>query len=420
MVVVKVFQNAKEAIYWIENIKRKDKRTDLKRMEMCLQYLEHPEKSFKKIHVAGTNGKGSTVLFMSSILQENGYKVGAFISPYVCCFNERIQINNEYICDSELLALSNRVKKLADYIYETKEDIVTFYEILTLIGLLYFKNNHVDYAIIEVGVGGILDATNAINYDLSVITNIGYDHMSVLGNTLDEIAMKKLGILKPGNHLVTGVSKELWPLFNSYCEKNNNSITIVDASQIRSKTANMTSFVFENEEYALSLLGPHQVANCLLAMKTISFLEPNIDTQLIKRAVSKVKFAGRFEKVCQRPEIYIDGAHNINGIESLKNTIKAIACDKKVKILFCALGDKQTKEMLDSLSEVCDEIVITSVMDKRVKDPMMLLEECQIENKKVLDFEDAIKNIQEPGEKIRVITGSLHFISHVRPKFLIN
>ncbi|MDY0023874.1 MAG: Mur ligase family protein, partial [Candidatus Izemoplasmatales bacterium] len=199
-----MFKTVSEAQNWIENIKRFGSKLDLKRMEKVVEILGHPEKSFKSVHVAGTNGKGSTSTYLKSILAQAGFKVGIYTSPYVVKFNERIAINDEYISDDDLVKYANILYPLTEKML-LEDETVTFFEILTLMSFLYFKDNQVDYAIIEVGLGGLLDATNVIIPEISVITNISYDHMKQLGNTLESIALNYLGIVKDNVPLFTSI-----------------------------------------------------------------------------------------------------------------------------------------------------------------------------------------------------------------------
>jgi folylpolyglutamate synthase/dihydrofolate synthase len=191
-----VFNNVSEAIYWIENKKRKDKRKDLTRMKNLLAILNNPQNSYKIIHIAGTNGKGATCNYITNILIHHNFNVGRFISPYILKFNERIEVNGISILDQELLDITNYIYPIIIKYEEEHDDLVMFFELLTIIGLLYFKIKNVDYAVVECGLGGLLDATNAIDSKLQVIPSVGYDHMNVLGNTLEEIALHKLGIVK--------------------------------------------------------------------------------------------------------------------------------------------------------------------------------------------------------------------------------
>nr|HPJ24136.1 Mur ligase family protein [Bacillota bacterium] len=223
-----MFKDFETTKNWIENIKRFGSKLDLSRMTKVLARLGNPEKAYKTIHVAGTNGKGSTASYIKNILVEAGFKVGIYISPYIVKFNERIAIGDTYISDEAVMLYANQLLPIWDE-FNDINDTITFFEVLTIICFLYFKDQAVDYGVIEVGLGGTLDATNVIMPEVSVITNISYDHMNVLGNTLESIAMNKLGIVKEGVPLVTSVeNKDLYPLFLETTDKMHSPLTIID------------------------------------------------------------------------------------------------------------------------------------------------------------------------------------------------
>ena len=238
-----MFTKAIDCINWIENIERfNGPRKNLDRMKLALKILGNPEENFKIIHVAGTNGKGSTVTFIKYMLVENGYNVGSFVSPYIISFNERINYNYGYISDDDLILYTNTIYQVYELMIKEYNEHLTFFEVLTLVGICYFYAKKCDYVILEVGLGGLLDATNFCNAVCSVITNIGFDHMAQLGNTLEEIALNKLGIVKEGNHLITTVSNDLKPLFTEYINNNNATVEFIDTEKIKIYNTEYTSF----------------------------------------------------------------------------------------------------------------------------------------------------------------------------------
>lgn len=211
-------QSLHEALDWLYQQKKLKKREDLSRIKNCIELLKI-QISYPVIHIAGTNGKGSTASYLNRMLMLSGKKVGLFVSPYVISFNERIEINQEYISDEDILLYIDKLQKLqADY-QRNYEDTIPFFELTLLMALLYFQEQKIDILILECGIGGLLDATNAIEKKVCVITNIGYDHMAQLGNTLEEIAFHKLGITRPGVPCFTTVDEELLLYFKDYAKQ---------------------------------------------------------------------------------------------------------------------------------------------------------------------------------------------------------
>ncbi len=408
-----MFKDVNEAISYIENIKRTGRRENLDRMKKALKLLGNPEQFYRKIHVAGTNGKGSTVSYLTKLLISSGYKVGSFVSPYVVKFNERIEINENYISDSDIIKYSNIVKKVADKIYEEDKDVVTFFEFLTLLGFLYFKEMNIDFAVIEVGMGGILDATNVIDADISIITNIGFDHMTVLGDTLEQIADKKLGIVKKDNILVTSVDDSLREYFKSKLEGVTSQIYFVDPTDIKTDLTG-TSFTFENSQYFTPLIGLFQAKNAALAIKAYQLLFKNYLIN-INEVFREIKWPGRLEVISRNPLILIDGGHNIHGVSYVVSSLKTIEKSKKFNIIFTALKDKETKKMIGKLEEIAKFFIFTEIDDIRKKDANDLALECNIPCKIIRNYQEAIEEgikITQKNE-VLLITGSLHFISMV-------
>ncbi|MFI3329623.1 MAG: Mur ligase family protein [bacterium] len=411
-----MFNNIKEAIFWIENIKRKEKRTDLSRITKVLNDHNNPQENFTKVHVAGTNGKGSTCHILKTCLQ-NKYKVGVFTSPYVTVFNERIKINDEYISDNDLLRYINSSYNYFINYEKENGDIIPFFELIFLISLLYFKDNKVDIAIIEVGVGGVLDCTNCFNYEVSAISNIGFDHIDYLGPTIEDIAMHKFGILKENNTLYTTISEDLYKLLKKFCMKKNitkNLINTKDISNIK-LDINQTSFTYNGFDFKTTLLGIHQVYNTVLAISILndyfkfSYFE-------INKFISNVSFNGRFEILSEKPLIIIDGAHNVDGINSLVQTVKLLF-NKKVNFCFAAMKDKDIENMVNKIEDVSKSISFTQINYYRTNDVNNF--KSNLSNISYYDkIDNLIDNVKKlDDEEIVIFTGSLYFISEIRKYF---
>lgn len=382
-----MFDNIKEAVDYIES--KRVKRSFEQFQEIVNKYHFNLNQK-NMIHVAGTNGKGSTTNFIKEILMKHGYTVGTFTSPYMLVHNDRICINGEMISDSKLLEIING---LIDIIEIEK---LSMFEIDVLIMLRYFNECDLDYRIIETGIGGLNDKTNVIDSICSVITNIGYDHQFMLGDTLEEIALQKAGIIKTCKPCyIVKQRNQINDIFNRVCEINNSKLHIVEIDNITKYP-----YVFNclDHIYKLENCGSYQINNASLAITVCNDLI-ELDNDLVQVALDDFSWPGRFERF---GNIYLDGAHNIDGILALIQTLK----DQKLEdvvIVFSALGDKDISEMLELLKDY--PVIQASFEDERLKSD-------------ALDFKDVFNQVQGNYKNI-VVTGSLHFISAVR-KYLKN
>ncbi|MFW5865451.1 MAG: bifunctional folylpolyglutamate synthase/dihydrofolate synthase [Candidatus Izemoplasmataceae bacterium] len=414
-----MFSTLKEAVAWIESVHRFGDKYDLIRMEKATQKLNHPEKGFKSVHIAGTNGKGSTLTYLKQMFIEANYKVGTYTSPYIVRFNERIAINNNDISDEDLLKYINKIYDFSLEYLEEENDQISFFELVTLISFMYFNDQKVDIAIIEVGLGGLLDATNVITPIVSVITNIGFDHMNVLGNTLESIAKNKLGIVKPHVPLVTSVEQEsLYPLFEATAKNNHSDYYHTKdylLEDVRFDTP--TTFRFDHEQYTLNMIGHHQVTNASLAILTAKVINQqtsyNLDDVSIKKGIENAFWPGRFERF---GNIIIDGAHNEQGLIACLKTLRAYYPNHYVKSLFTVMADKDYTKMLRLLEENVDEIFFTEINYPRCEKALTLYEKSVHPNKHLaIDYQQIIEKEAPKGDsEILLITGSLYFISEVR------
>lgn len=412
----KAFEDTKN---WIENIKKFGSKLDLSRISKLLKKLGNPQNDFKTIHVAGTNGKGSTSSYLSSILIEAGYKVGLFTSPYIVSFNERIEINREYIADSDVVKYANIIYPIWLEMNESQET-VTFFEVLTAICFLYFRDQLVDFGVIEVGLGGRLDATNVIIPEVSLITNISYDHMNVLGDTLESIALNKLGIVKKHVPLITSVEdKKLYALFKEVTDKFKSELIFVDFEAIKQITlGEQTKFTYKGKPYVLNLPGKHQTRNASLAIEAIHTLNENlklcITDKQIYDGLFKTSWPGRFEIF--NHNIILDGAHNIGGIEALKQAVTTIYKDKKIKCLVSIMFDKEHQKIIEVLDNFCDELYFTEFEYARRADAEELFKESHHHNKNVYqDYKEIFNKLRNlEDNEILLVTGSLYFISKIR------
>ena len=407
--------NLTSAISWIESQIKFKPKTDLNRMQQAYEMLHLDLSKMKKIHVAGTNGKGSVCAYLTHILMEAGYKVGTYTSPYLISFNERIKLQFENISDDDLF---NLIKKVYDFNFEFEKQVgefLSFFELLTLMALIYFQDQEVDVIVMEVGLGGLLDATNILNYDLSLITSIGYDHMKQLGPTLESIASNKLGIVKQGNHLITTVDSSLKNQFKDYVNHVSGTVEFYTLSDLVKLSDHPLTFTHGNETYQLSLLGDYQLLNALLSIKAIHYLYPYISNKTIKDGLFKTKWAGRLEKL--EEQVYLDGAHNTHAIDQLNLLSKTLFKDKHIIVIFSALADKEIDKMLYILKSFASKVILTSFNDSRYISLKPYENEDFIYIEKI---EDAISFAKKEMNKDSIIlfTGSLHFAGFIKKLYL--
>ncbi|MCD4827162.1 MAG: bifunctional folylpolyglutamate synthase/dihydrofolate synthase [Acholeplasmataceae bacterium] len=406
-----MFNSIDKAINWLETQTKFKPKTDLTRMKAAYQMMNLSFNDIKFIHVAGTNGKGSVCSYLTHILLEQGLSVGTYTSPYLVDFNERIRIDGQMIDDHALLTEINEIAQFNEIFNQSYQEHLAFFELLTLMALNYYSKKQVDVIIMEVGLGGLLDATNVINYDLSLITNIGFDHMKQLGNTLESIASNKLGILKQNNHLITTIDPSLHDYFINYAKSMNVDYELITNHDYNLESLNPVSYHYKDQIYSVLLLGKHQILNSLLAVRAVNYLYPSIDIKTIQKGLKKAVWAGRLEEICDR--VYIDGAHNIHALHALETSLADTFKDQKIHVLFSALGDKDIKGMLAVIKRFAASIVITSFDDFRFKD---LSDYQDQEITYIKDFKHAYKHMHEKlySNDILLITGSLHFVGYVK------
>lgn len=401
-----MLKTVNECFDWLYEPREFDAKFDLSRMYKAIDLFNRPI-DYKCIHVAGTNGKGSTVSYLKNMLIQAGYKVGTFISPFVVIFNERITLNNQYISDEDFVRLCNHV-----YLNLTASNLeISFFEILTVIAFLYFEENEVDYAIIETGVGGRLDSTNVINKEVALITNVGLDHQDMLGDTLEKIAKEKLGIVD--DVLITSIQDSLRPMVEEYTRMRNSKLIFTDRVDELENTITSTKFSYKTNKYELSMLGEHQATNASLAIEAVHYLRDNkgliITDEQIKSGLRNAFWPGRLEKVGNR--VYVDGAHNREGVESLVKFLNKFE-DKK-QIIFSCLADKPVDNMIHLLDEVADEIIFTQFDYPRCEQAEVLYNKSNHPRKTLVD--DYKKTLTMADDTmLTVYCGSLYFISLVR------
>ena len=369
--------------------------------------LGNPEKKYKIIHITGTNGKGSTSTIIETVLLEAGYSVGKYTSPHILKFNERIRTNGKDISDEDIALTYEKVKNAVKNIGITP----TFFEVTTAMMFLYFAEKKVEYAILEVGMGGRFDATNVADGDIAIITNVSLDHTEYLGKTIYDIAFEKAGIIKEKSFVVVGDSNK--EFLKAVSEKNKTFVNTEEKYKDVKYSLNFKNFMTEiyinEKKYSLSLFGDYQVKNFLCAYEALKHL--GISDEIIEKAVSKVVWQCRFERFSQNPLTILEGAHNIDGILNLKKILTHEYKPDEIVMIVSILKDKKVKEMLEVCESFSDKIILTSLSDNpRGLSGEKLLE--YTDKNSVFSVEDDIKKAYETAEKsnrrIIIVCGSFY------------
>ena len=390
-------------------------RSGLGRMQKAVDLLGNPEQTYTIIHVTGTNGKGSTIAFMRELFVAHGKTVGTFTSPHIVSIHDRICINGEPISDTDFIRLAEQVKTMEQRLLET-HDQLSFFELLTLIALLYFKEQEVDLVLLEVGIGGLLDTTNVVTGEIAIITSIGLDHQETLGDSLVAIAEQKAGIFKPGK---SAVIANLAPEAQLVCQRTAHDldVTLYQADRDFSfKNGHFSSSLADFNHLILGLEGAYQEENAALALQAFLLFmaqrDEKVDQEAVRAALQATKWAGRLEAITEH--IYLDGAHNLPALERLVEFIQEkIQQGYQPQILFGALKRKDYSGMLAYLTEHLPDIAlyVTSF------DYQGSLEEQDLGGYTIIaSYRDFIDNFESSaGEQdLLFVTGSLYFISEVR------
>ncbi len=382
----------------------------LDRIQFLLDQLGNPQNKFKSIHIAGTNGKGSTAAMTASILKEAGYKVGLYTSPHLFDFTERIKINGKDISKEDFSAGLKQIKKISDHPSISPSSQPTVFEVLTALAFWYFAKKKVDYAIVEVGMGGRLDATNVLVPQVSVITNIDYEHTDVLGKTLSRIAKEKSAIIKPGIPVVTAETK-VEPLK-----------VIRNVSRINGSQLFETRSLVKGEEAGLDvgsgsrMMGKHQKLNAACAVLALRAVGIKIKKSVIKKGLSKTKWPGRFQIISKRPLIIVDGAHNPAGAKNLRVTIQEMF-RQKFNVIFGCQQDKDYQKVLQELLPVASQIILTRSSHKFAQKIKPLADYLKGQNVPVKTAVSPRKAIRSwDGESPLLITGSLFLAADILKK----
>ncbi|AFA49712.1 bifunctional folylpolyglutamate synthase/dihydrofolate synthase [Acetobacterium woodii] len=429
--------NITEAISYIEATHKFGTRLGLESMRLLLNAMDNPQDKLKFIHIAGTNGKGSTSTMIATILTTAGYKTGLFTSPFLEAFNERIQLNNEPIDDESLIAATSFVKERIEILLAQGEPHPTEFEMVTAVGLQYFYQQQVDVVVLEVGLGGRLDATNIIKDPLAVvIMSISLDHTDYLGNTLSEIAYEKASIIKEGSDVVVYPQHpEALKVILDFATSKHANVTLVNPADIsivshttHNQTLHYQGHHLHLDGFELKLLGQHQSLNCLTALEVIALLNRKgyeIKSRQIKKALAAVVFPGRFELFRENPVILIDGAHNSNGIQAFVNNMNQYFPGHHINLFFGMLEDKDIEESLSYLVPIASTIHTLTPNSDRALPAEKMAELIHDTYGKTVDFyetiEAAVKSIDlTKKDEIYVFVGSLYMIGEARTRIREN
>lgn len=351
------------AINYLEQCYKLGRKLGLENMKLLLEELDNPEENFKIIHVAGTNGKGSVCSMLSHLILNSGYNVGQYSSPHLIHYNERFRFNNIIISDDDFVKTINQVKKAVDRMINKGYNHPTEFEILTAMAFVYFSDKNADYVLLEVGLGGRLDATNIINNPiLTIITTIGIDHIKFLGDNIISIASEKAGIIKKGANLVISPQKEkevINYLEGVAKEKKADKIILAEDINLKIKILDLekTIIIYNGKLYDFSLIGYHQIDNLKTVLSAFELLDLKISDNKFRESLNSFSWPGRMEKINEKPLVIIDGAHNPSAATALLETIKK---DKRSKIaIFGMLEDKNYKSVLDILHREFKYFIIT-------------------------------------------------------------
>ena len=414
---------AEQAIEYIHSVCWKGSIPGLSRTQNLLKLMGDPHKKLKFVHIAGTNGKGSTAAMTASILRKAGYKVGLYTSPYIYRFNERMQINGEQIPDQELAEITQWVKPLAQSMTESP----TEFELVSCIAFEYFKRNNCDIVVLEVGMGGAMDSTNVIDCpEVAVITNIGLDHTDVLGKTVEEIAFTKAGIFKEGgNAVIYRSSESVEAVFEKVCAERNVSLKKADFDGLKLLSHGLEGQVFdcgERKALELPLLGDHQLHNAAVVLGVVDTLIEKgwkITEENVRDGLKTVSWPGRFDIMRKDPLFIIDGGHNPQCIEALVKNIQDYLTDRKVIVLTGVLADKDYADMYKPVMPLVQEFVCITPPNPRKLDAGLLAQYLIDAGAEATAYETITEGVVAAREKagtdgVILCFGSLYSIGSIK------
>ena len=417
------------AIDKIHSLDKFGSRPGLDRIQRFLSILGNPQDNLKFVHVAGTNGKGSTCAMLSAVLTAAGYKTGLFISPYIVDFRERIQINGKMISEE---VLENAVEKTFPVIEKLREDgcVITEFEYVMALEFLIHSEAECDVVVLETGLGGLLDCTNVIKPPLcSVITKIGLDHTAVLGDTIEQIAAQKCGIIKSGSPAVASAQdKSVMKLIESDCASKGVQLIKSESLPVKVLANSLDGIELEYNDIRLNLplVGAHQIENAKTALSVLEVIHESfpVKSENIQSGFARTTNPARLEVLGKNPLVILDGAHNPDGINALKNALEAYLPDKKKSLILGMLADKDSKSSVKLLGGLFDKVFTVPVNNPRTLSSEALAEECRQHFSETECFGnpfsafDAAYETAKQENNALIIAGSLYLAGELRPYIL--
>jgi dihydrofolate synthase / folylpolyglutamate synthase len=418
-----------EAIHWLDGFQQYGMNLGLDRIQHLMGSFGHPEETFQSIHVAGTNGKGSVCRYIASVLTSEGYQVGLYVSPHLETILERFSVNNTLISETEFASIASQVKHSVDTLLEQGIN-PTYFEITTAMMFLWFAEKQVDYAVIEVGLGGRYDATNIITPLVSVITNVALDHTQVLGESIEKIAFEKAGIIKQKVPVVTAAEEDALTVIQQEAKNHQAPLSVLDPSLTSSCTFNDQGQVikykglYKDHTVKIQNLGVYQRENVSVALRTLEILQSRgvfLSDDSIEKGMFEMMNPGRMELVSHSPFIILDGAHNPSAMKMLSTTMQHVFPKRNIIVVFGVMADKAVDDIIASLLTIADHIIVTKPNIARAMEPEEIKNHItQISNdisitltKTVSEAVQQAVNIAT-NDDIILITGSLYTVGEAR------
>ena len=365
--------NYEEAVAWIDTFQQFGIRLGLNRIEVVLNAVDNPQKKTSFIHVAGTNGKGSVCRYISSILTNEGYRTGLYLSPHLVDFRERFQLNNEFIKKDRFVEIVDRIRPIVEQVTDRGIQL-TYFEICTIIAFLFFADEQVDYAVVEVGLGGRYDATNVITPLVSIITTVSLDHQDQLGNTIEDIAFEKAGIIKSNIPVVTAAEGNAIEVIETICKKQHSELTHVTERMVSlQETSLFHQLLLVHGCFDDYLVKTHQLGRCqwiniAISITVIEILQQKgvfITKDSILKGINKMRHPGRMQLLQTHPFVLIDGAHNTDAMRKTVESLTSFFTLDRLIVIFGVMKDKSISEMLSLLLPVTDILIATEPKNTR-------------------------------------------------------